>query len=420
MDTTREKLYNEVWAEAVTTVAKRYGVSDNAVRKKCKAYNIPLPDNAYWGKFRAGKNPLKKPLPNWDGGDSISFVGVPDYYRQTSKSEPEEPKPLFFEYPNDERNNLMSIYNAISVKEKLTQPHELVTKHQDAIKNNKMQDYIRNTEKIDYQGLHIKRPILNTHSVSMISLPRVFRFLDALFKAAEKAGCSVKPISDSQGSHFIVKGHKVSFSLKEKYKRHEKENPGDRWGERYDYTPSGIVVLTFQVENIRQGRYSPHEWTWTDTKTKQLSDKIKDVFVCLMQVPEYIEQRKKEYMTAQELQRKNEEIRQQAKALHDEELTKARTLIENSIMWEKAESVRKYIRHLKDTDAVDDEDWLNWASNKADWLDPTINVEDDILSEDDKYSLTHKKEEKSYGYDYYSSYSTSAYYKKPWYLKNRK
>ena len=32
----RETLYNEVWAEAVRTVAKRYGVSDVALRKTCE------------------------------------------------------------------------------------------------------------------------------------------------------------------------------------------------------------------------------------------------------------------------------------------------------------------------------------------------------------------------------------------------
>lgn len=139
-----------------------------------------------------------------------------------------------------------------------------------------------------------------------------------------------------------------------------------------------------------------------------------------MQVPEYVEQRKREYLEAQEVQRKNEELRQQEKERHAEELTKTRTLIENSVMWEKAESVRKYIRYLEETDAIADEDWLAWANSKADWLDPTVNVEDNLLSEDDKYSLTHKKEEKSYGYDYYSSYSTSSYYRKPWYMKNRR
>ena len=32
----RAKLYEEVWAEAVTKVAKRYGISDVALRKICK------------------------------------------------------------------------------------------------------------------------------------------------------------------------------------------------------------------------------------------------------------------------------------------------------------------------------------------------------------------------------------------------
>ncbi|NLB96602.1 MAG: hypothetical protein GX785_12955, partial [Armatimonadetes bacterium] len=32
----RDKLYEEVWSEPVTAVAKRYGVSDVAIHKTCK------------------------------------------------------------------------------------------------------------------------------------------------------------------------------------------------------------------------------------------------------------------------------------------------------------------------------------------------------------------------------------------------
>ena len=39
----REKLYNEVWTEPVTTVAQRYDISDNGLRKHCKRLGIPLP-----------------------------------------------------------------------------------------------------------------------------------------------------------------------------------------------------------------------------------------------------------------------------------------------------------------------------------------------------------------------------------------
>jgi len=36
------KLYEEVWAEPVTTVAKRYGISDVALRKICRRLAVPL------------------------------------------------------------------------------------------------------------------------------------------------------------------------------------------------------------------------------------------------------------------------------------------------------------------------------------------------------------------------------------------
>lgn len=36
----REKLYNEVWAEPMTTVTKRYEISDVALRKHCKKLGI--------------------------------------------------------------------------------------------------------------------------------------------------------------------------------------------------------------------------------------------------------------------------------------------------------------------------------------------------------------------------------------------
>lgn len=63
----RETLYKEVWAEAVTTVAKRYGVSDVAIRKICKSMSIPLPPLGYWAKKRAGQNVSIPPLPPYEG-----------------------------------------------------------------------------------------------------------------------------------------------------------------------------------------------------------------------------------------------------------------------------------------------------------------------------------------------------------------
>ena len=59
----RVKLYEEVWAEAVTTVAKRYGISDVALRKICKKLAVPVPPLGYWARVAAGRKPPTPLLP---------------------------------------------------------------------------------------------------------------------------------------------------------------------------------------------------------------------------------------------------------------------------------------------------------------------------------------------------------------------
>ena len=48
----REKLYQEIWKEPVLVVAKRYGVSNVALAKACRALAVPLPPRGYWAKVR--------------------------------------------------------------------------------------------------------------------------------------------------------------------------------------------------------------------------------------------------------------------------------------------------------------------------------------------------------------------------------
>ena len=61
----RQRLYEEVWAEPTQLVAKRYGVSDAAIAKGCKALGIPKPPRGYWAKKAAGRKvPSRPPLPN--------------------------------------------------------------------------------------------------------------------------------------------------------------------------------------------------------------------------------------------------------------------------------------------------------------------------------------------------------------------
>lgn len=51
----REELRVLVWKYPTTYIAKRYGVSDNAVAKWCKKYGIEKPPRGYWSKKKSGK-----------------------------------------------------------------------------------------------------------------------------------------------------------------------------------------------------------------------------------------------------------------------------------------------------------------------------------------------------------------------------
>jgi Zn-dependent peptidase ImmA (M78 family) len=46
----REVLEKEVWVEPIRQLAKKYGVSDVAIHKRCKKMGIKLPGRGYWAK----------------------------------------------------------------------------------------------------------------------------------------------------------------------------------------------------------------------------------------------------------------------------------------------------------------------------------------------------------------------------------
>lgn len=59
----REELYELVWSEPMTTLAKRFGLSDNGLRKRCKSMDVPTPPRGYWERTKHGHRVKRPPLP---------------------------------------------------------------------------------------------------------------------------------------------------------------------------------------------------------------------------------------------------------------------------------------------------------------------------------------------------------------------
>lgn len=51
----REEAYEKAWSMPMSTLAKEYGITDVALKKRFKAFDIPTPPRGYWAKRAAGR-----------------------------------------------------------------------------------------------------------------------------------------------------------------------------------------------------------------------------------------------------------------------------------------------------------------------------------------------------------------------------
>lgn len=74
---TRKALYDLVWSEPMTTIAKRFQLSDVGLRKTCINHQIPLPTAGHWMKIKFKKKIKRAVLPqNYEGNDIITITHV--------------------------------------------------------------------------------------------------------------------------------------------------------------------------------------------------------------------------------------------------------------------------------------------------------------------------------------------------------
>ena len=59
----REELYELVWSEPLHTLSGRFKLTDNGLRRRCRAMNVPTPPLGYWQQAKAGREVRPIPLP---------------------------------------------------------------------------------------------------------------------------------------------------------------------------------------------------------------------------------------------------------------------------------------------------------------------------------------------------------------------
>jgi hypothetical protein len=376
----RVKLYEEVWIEAVTIVAKRYGISDVALRKICKKLAVPLPPLGYWAKIAAGKKPPTPSLPKYSGPAEI--------VRQRYVSdEPVEPDP---EHLVARREFESRPENRIVVPETLEMPHPLVAATERAFRKPKRRNP-GNQPMTERRALAI--------SVSEASLPRALRIMDALVKALDARGMPLRIEPDGKRRTCLtLQGQMLAIRLVENTSRTERE-PTEKerqdikkYGhtylpDRYSYQHTGALKL-----GISGHYYDELQKVVADGKHQRVEQFLNE-FVVKIEAEAVRRKRHEEHLERQrQVWEEEARLRREREEKQRKEMERLKALEEETRNWKRAEDIRAHVAAVEATAAREagriESDgelgkWIVWARHKADWIDPILNAECPVLDEDE-------------------------------------
>jgi hypothetical protein len=377
----RETLYNEVWAEPVSIVAPRYGLSDVGFAKICRALTIPLPSRGYWAKVKAGRIMGRAPLPKLKESEPVTrtLVKLPAEQVATREATKELAARIRRETPP-----------VASPEQSSTPSHPLVRAASKRL-------HQRDGWPEGTLARSAPKEVVN-FSVTRDAFDRALGIVDALLKALASQGFDIE-IDRERGMTLFrwrETGTTLEFALTEHISRtaHEstpaEERAEKRYWERsswdtslkflhiprYDYTPTG--VLTIQV-----GRWPSK--SWKDTAKTKLEQRLGEITAGTLVLVQETHAKELEEARRKEAHRRAEAHYEFLTSRRAEETARFESLEASANNWERATRLRAFADAMEEkakaTGEISTEqtDWLQWVRVKADWLDPFVLVSDPIL-----------------------------------------
>lgn len=391
----REILYKEVWAAPVTEVAKKYKVSDVAIHKVCKSLEIPTPPLGYWAKLRAGKPVAKTPLPQ--STKTAKKTGA-----QTGYTPPSETNQNVLEFlGEEERAVVLAVASQILLPDENERMHSKIIAHRKVIAEWKKQENRNANDR--WRPRNAPAPPLLVNTISDTSIPRACRIIDALIKAMEPLGCML-----TDNMEFAVNGETVCVSFSESQdkidhiptkeenrqlleyeeKRRKYSYASKPQISKYDYQYNGRLCL--KINNQKSFR---------DCKAYQLEDRLSDM---MLEIYAAAEELKQQRLAREEAERKRQEEacrREERRKRYNTEVDRTLALANIADDYDTACKIRRYISAYQAAHPDEDiSEWQEWANAKADWYDPIISREDELLGKRDHAKAKDEKTPKHSGY----------------------
>ncbi len=366
---TRKELYDLVWSEPLTAIAKRFETSDYILRKACKDFKIPLPKAGHWIKIQFGK-PVEIELldESYMGKNDISLSEAPITEIKILPSLNLSPfEALKAEIENDKRVSLV-------VPERLTGPDKMIEL---------LKKELENRTGYSSEGFRIKSFDNMNVLVTKDHLGRALRFMDTLIKAIKARGHDISV--RNRKTLVLIYSVEIEISCREKATR---VKISDKPYNNTELRSTGI--LSFNIE----GFYIKE---WKDGKVK-LEDQLSNIIAKLELEGK---KRQDESIKWQKIRDENDRKTQIIKDIQkskEKQLEDFKTLITNSRKHREVRMIREYIAAVEqnsiESGELTDEikNWIEWAKNKTNWYDPFLNHPDNDFDEFYKDSLNFIKD----------------------------
>jgi hypothetical protein len=368
---TRRALYEQVWAEPLQTLAKRFGFSDVALAKACRKADIPLPGLGYWAKRAAGKALPQPPLPprGFGKSDEIHFgrdrYGYSHFTDEEVLNSPDPSPPSFSESMDDVIARATSIVGVVKARASLQRSHPLVEKllQEDVDRQRKQQES--------------KWPVFDKPLFDSPAGRRRLRIVNSIFLALSR--CGYPPfIRDSEARELGVRvgDVPVSFTLETITSR----RTADKQNAKHPLSKLKLAITWPQMEEDGGG-------VWQDNE-RQIEDHVQDIAVSLLVAAErlyrvhviqnYQWQLDRKRELEEEIRREREEaLRKERERLEAIERARRKKLLDQVAAWCSANELRAYVDAVVQARKTDDPqkaaeltNWAKWALGEADKIDP--------------------------------------------------
>ena len=395
MKLTRKELYDLVWSEPMTAICKRFGVTDSGLRKHCASMNIPTPPMGYWSKLQNGKRIDKTPLPdnyhgkqqNADANDVIIDLTPPVNRQKVREME-----------ISAENASVFNVPEVLYAKDPL-----IIDTKEKFRKNSNENNYLKRNP--------YKNQIKETLDifVSNETIDRALSIFSTVIKCLQFRGHSIK--IEKNTTYAVINGEEIQINITERKKL-------DTSSDYRDTVFCGELHF-----NILYGFRD--KTTYKDTPHTKLEDKMISIIAFLEIKSDDIKTERIEEEKREAEREEKERNRREFEAKCSAELKQFQSLFSMAERLHKANILREYIHtyeaYLAEKGIADEEvlKKLEWAKDKADWIDPFISKEDVYLDRYEKDEVIQSKCSKSHSYErsYYGSSNERSFWQKPWWRK---